>query len=154
MSRAARPAQRAVRRAHYRSRAGNLCASGVCGWHDGQVNATVTERERYFFDTRGFLVVRDVLSASEVAKFNGHLDQLAPEQIADPDERDRVLSWLFSVHPDFASLIDHDAILPYLREFVDEKVRIDGAYALVKLPGEGVELLSWLQRVSGGSLRQ
>jgi len=101
---------------------------------------TMTERERYLFDTRGFLVVRDVLSAAEVAKFNGHLDQLAPEQITDADDRDRALSWLFAVHWDFASLIDHDAILPYLREFVDEKVRIDGAYALVKLPGEGVEL--------------
>ena len=101
---------------------------------------TVSEREQYLFDTRGFLVLRGVLSAAEVAKFNAHLDLLAPEQIADPDERDRALSWLFYVHPDFASLMDHEAILPHLRAFVDDKLRIDGAYALIKLTGEGVEL--------------
>jgi hypothetical protein len=101
---------------------------------------TVTERDRYFFDTRGFLVLRSVLSADDVAMFNGLLDELAPEEVADADERDRRLSWLFDVHDAFASLMDHEAILPYLRVFVDERVRLDGAYALVKLPGEGVEL--------------
>jgi hypothetical protein len=40
----------------------------------------------------------------------------------------------------FAYLMDHETILPYLIEFVDDKVRIDGAYSLVKLPGEGVPL--------------
>jgi hypothetical protein len=108
--------------------------------HDGRVTTTLSERERYFLDTRGFLVVPGVLSGDEVTKFNTHLDRLAPEKIRDPDERDRAISWLFNVHPDFASLMDHQAILPYLRAFVDEKLRIDGAYALVKLPGEGVEL--------------
>jgi hypothetical protein len=100
----------------------------------------VSERDRYLFDTRGFLVLRGVLSTREVATFNGYLDQMAPEQVDDPDERDRRLSWLFDVHRDFASLMDHEAIVPYLRAFVDERVRLDGAYALVKLPGEGVEL--------------
>jgi hypothetical protein len=102
--------------------------------------AGVTERERYLFDTRGFLVVRDVLGADEVARFNAHLDRLTPEEIGDPDARDRGLSWLFDVHADFAALMDHAVILPYLAAFVDEKLRIDGAYALVKLPGERVEL--------------
>jgi len=50
------------------------------------------------------------------------------------------MSWLFSLHEDFASLMDHQGVLPYLREFVDDRLRIDGAYALVKLPGEGVPL--------------
>lgn len=100
----------------------------------------VTDRERYLFDTRGFLVLRGVLSPAQVSMFNAHLDRLSPEAIADPDERDRALNWLFDVHDDFASLMDHQAVLPYLCDFVDDKVRIDGAYALVKLPGEGVPL--------------
>jgi hypothetical protein len=104
------------------------------------VTHSVSELDRYLFDTRGFLVLRGVLGREEVAKFNGHLDELAPEQIADADERDRRLSWLFDVHSHFASLMDHEAIVPYLRTFVDERVRLDGAYALIKLPGEGVEL--------------
>ena len=101
---------------------------------------SVSEHDRYLFDTRGFLVLRGVLTPDEVATFNGHLDRLAPEQIANSEERDRALSWLFTVHADFASLMDHERMLPYLRAFVDDKVRIDGAYALVKLSGEGVEL--------------
>jgi hypothetical protein len=101
---------------------------------------SVSEHDRYLFDTRGFLVLRGVLTPDEVATFNGHLDRLAPEQIANPEERDRAFSWLFDVHTDFASLMDHERILSYLRTFVDDKVRIDGAYALVKLPGEGVDL--------------
>jgi Phytanoyl-CoA dioxygenase (PhyH) len=104
------------------------------------VATTINDRERYLFDTRGFLVLPGVLSVEEVANFNAHLDRLAPESIADANARDRVLSWLFDVDPDFALLMDHEAIAPYLRCFVDDKVRIDGAYALVKLPGEGVEL--------------
>ena len=101
---------------------------------------SVSEHDRYLFDTRGFLVLRGVLTPDEVATFNGHLDRLEPEQIADFEQRDRVLSWLFTVHSDFAALMDHERIVPYLRTFVDDKLRIDGAYALVKLPGEGVEL--------------
>jgi ectoine hydroxylase-related dioxygenase (phytanoyl-CoA dioxygenase family) len=104
------------------------------------VTAAISEHERYIFDTRGFLVLHGVLNRDEVATFNSHLNRLAPEQIINPDERDRALSSLLDVHPDFASLMDHEAILPYLRAFVDDKVRIDGAYALVKLPGEDVEL--------------
>jgi ectoine hydroxylase-related dioxygenase (phytanoyl-CoA dioxygenase family) len=104
------------------------------------VTIGVSERERYFFDTRGYLVVPGVLGGDEIAKFNAHLDRLSPETIADTEARDRALRWLFSVHPDFASLMDHEAVLPYLHAFVDERVRLDGAYALVKLRGEGVEL--------------
>lgn len=100
----------------------------------------VTERERYFFDTRGYLVLRSVLRADELARFNALLDRLEPETIADADERDRRMSWLFDLHADFAGLMDHETLLPYLLEFVDDELRIDGAYALVKLPGEGVPL--------------
>jgi len=101
---------------------------------------TVTPLDRYLYDTRGYLVLRSVLSAAEVGKFNAHLDRLQPELIGDAEQRDQAMSWLFSLHEDFVSLMDHQAVLPYLREFVDDSLRIDGAYALVKLPGEGVPL--------------
>lgn len=116
-----------------------------------QPTAGVTVRDRYLFDTRGFLVLRGVLSAVEVAAFNQLLDELSPEQIEDPDERDRTMSWLFHVHEDFAALMDHEAVLPYLREFVDDKLRLDGAYALVKLPGEGVPLHARAQSPRSGT---
>lgn len=45
----------------------------------------VTDRERYFFDTRGYLVVRGLLTAPEVAHYNALLDRVELETIADPD---------------------------------------------------------------------
>src|SRR4029453_732396 len=92
----------------------------------------VTDHDRYLFDVRGWLVLRGVLGDDEVAHYNGLLDRLRPEDIADADERDAALHWLFDVHPDFAALMDHDRVLPHLFELVDRKLRIDGAYALVK----------------------
>ena len=101
---------------------------------------TVSDHDRYVYDVRGYIVLRGALSPAEVARFNAHLDALDPEAIENPDERDEKLSWLFDVHDDFAALLDHETVLPYLYEFVDEALRIDGAYALVKLPGECVPL--------------
>lgn len=100
----------------------------------------VTDRDRYLFDARGYLVVRGVLDAEEVASYNALLDRLDPEAISDPDRRDNKLRRLFDLDPKYAELMDHDAVLPYLSEFVGDGLRIDGAYSLVKLPGEGVPL--------------
>lgn len=105
-----------------------------------ELGREVTDAERYLFDTRGFLVLPGVLSPAEVSMFNAHLDQLSPEDVASSNERDRAMRWLFDLHDDFAALMDHETLLPYLRAFVDDKLRMDGAYALVKLPGEGVPL--------------
>jgi hypothetical protein len=107
---------------------------------DSGASLSVSDDDRYLFDVRGCLMLRGILDAEEVAHYNTLLDRLRPEDIADTDERDDALRWLFDVHHDFAALMDHDRVLPYLFEFVDDKLRIDGAYALVKLPGEGVEL--------------
>jgi hypothetical protein len=107
---------------------------------DSGASPPVTDHDRYLFDVRGWLVLRGVLDVDEVAHYNALLDRLRPEDIADTDERDTALRWLFDVHHDFAALMDHEVLFPYLSEFVDGKLRIDGAYALVKLPGEGVAL--------------
>ena len=103
-------------------------------------SAVVTDLDRYLFDTRGYLVLRRVLDGEQVARYNVLLDRLDPERISDPDQRDEKLHWLFDVDAQFAQLMDHEAILPYLSEFVGGGLRIDGAYSLVKLPGEGVPL--------------
>jgi hypothetical protein len=100
----------------------------------------VSDHDRYLFDTRGYLVLRGVLGAGQVALCNALLDRLDPEATSDPDQRDEKLRWLFDIDPQFAQLMDHEAILPYLSEFVGNGLRIDGAYALVKLPGEDVPL--------------
>ena len=38
----------------------------------------VTDRERYFFDLNGYLVLRGALSAGEVAEINTAIDALLP----------------------------------------------------------------------------
>jgi len=103
-------------------------------------SAVVTDHDRYLFDIRGYLVVRGVLDGEQVALYNAILDRLGPETISDPDQRDETLRWLFDIDPRFAQLMDHETILPYLTEFVGGGLRIDGAYSLVKLPGEKVPL--------------
>jgi len=103
-------------------------------------SAVVTDHDRYLFDIRGYLVLRGVLDGEQVALYNAILDRLGPETISDPDQRDETLRWLFDIDPKFAQLMDHEAVLPYLSEFVGGGLRIDGAYSLVKLPGEGVPL--------------
>lgn len=86
-----------------------------------------TDHERYLFDTWGYLVLRGVLSSAEVARSSAILDHFDPEGLAGPDGRDEKLRWLFDLDPAFADLMDHETTVPYLFEFVDEKVRVDGA---------------------------
>lgn len=99
-----------------------------------------TASDRYAFDVSGYLVVPGVLTPAELAVFNHHLDTLDPESVADVSERVRSMRWLFDLHPDFATLMDHPAVLPLLEEWVDERLRIDHAEGAVNLPGEGLEL--------------
>lgn len=100
----------------------------------------VTDSERYALDVSGYLVVPNAISSEQVATFNNYLDRIAPESIADLEERERPMRWLFNVDRDFVQLIDNETVLPYLEAWVDTRLRLDHAYALVHLPGEGAEL--------------
>ncbi|GAB3400602.1 hypothetical protein GCM10027569_04590 [Flindersiella endophytica] len=98
------------------------------------VGMSVSELERYLFDLNGFIVVPGVLDADEVARLNEGLDRQGLEGLSDA-ERERKLEWLPSFGGPFLDLIDHPRILPYLLEFVDERVRLDHAYAIQMVEG-------------------
>jgi hypothetical protein len=99
-----------------------------------------SDTDRYCFDVSGFRVVRGALSREEVATYNSYLDAIAPESIMNREAREAAMRWAFKIHRGFVGLIDHPAVLPLLEEWVDEKLRLDHAYALVHLPDEEVEL--------------
>jgi hypothetical protein len=104
------------------------------------VGMSVSELERYLFDLNAFIVVPGELGPDEVARLNEGLDRQELDGLSDA-ERERKLEWLPAFGGPFLDLIDHPRILPYLIEFVDERVRLDHAYAIQMVEGTpGLEL--------------
>lgn len=100
--------------------------------HDAWMS--VTETERYLFDLNGFLVLRDVLDDETVGRLNDSLDRLGLDEL-DEAGRQSKLEWLPDFGGPFVDLIDNERILPYLVEFVDERVRLDHSYGIQMVPG-------------------
>jgi hypothetical protein len=99
----------------------------------------VTDEERYLFDLQGFLVVRDALTADQLAALNAVLDEKLVA--SDPDAPavtfgqggGEVLGWGKPV----LGLIDNPRIVPYLETFVDPYFRLDHEYVHVLRPEAG-----------------
>jgi hypothetical protein len=60
---------------------------------------SVSERDRYFFDLYGYLVVPNVLDDSALAELNEGVDALDLEQIPDKEARDLRFNWVFDHGP-------------------------------------------------------
>jgi hypothetical protein len=105
-----------------------------------EVPMAASAADRYSFDACGFRVVRGALTHDEVATYNSYLDAIAPESEADRERREFAMRWVFKINRGFTTLIDHPAVIALLEEWVDPKLRLDHAYALVHLAGEDVEL--------------
>lgn len=101
---------------------------------------SVPDSDRFFFDVNGYVVLRGVLDSDALDHLNRRIDELQLEEISDKDARDFKLRWAFDHGQPFINLVDHEAVLPYLTEWLDPGVRIDHAYGLVYLPGEDVPL--------------
>ena len=107
--------------------------------------AAVSERERYLFDLQGFLVVPDALTPGHCAELDAEVSaRLAAE--ADPAatqhrfmERGSLLGW----GEPWRRLVDNPRIMPYLHEFIGERIRLDHDYADVIRAGRG-PIGSWL----------
>ena len=106
----------------------------------GTMSMDVSDKERYLFDLNGYLVVRDVLGGEEVARLNEVLDHQGLEEL-DEAGRESALEWLPNFGGPFLNLVDHPRILPYLIEFVDERVRLDHSYGIQMVAGSpGLDL--------------
>jgi hypothetical protein len=94
----------------------------------------VTDLDLYLFDLRGFLIIRQALGADEVGELNRILDdniERPPgEKLASQVFHDFLL-WDASLR----ALLTHEAVMPLLRNIVDEELRLDRYYGLHMVPG-------------------
>jgi hypothetical protein len=136
---------------------------------------TVTERDRYFFDLHGFIVVRGALSAQEVANCNGVLDGLqhlkhgewsgwVQGHTFDTRARDGLnLQQIYEGGEPFERLIDHPSWHAKTLEFVGGEgtfdwnqgpIFIDECFANFRGPGESIPMHSgghdWIKRCQYG----
>jgi hypothetical protein len=96
--------------------------------------AGLTDRERYGFDVRGFLVRRGVLNAKQLAELNRAWDALGLR----PPGRD-VPSQRFTGHlphhAAFRALLDHPAVFDVVLELCGDGLRLDHTDGIVMAPG-------------------
>lgn len=94
----------------------------------------VSDVDRFLFDLRGYLVVRDVLDPDAVAALSDPVEEWGSAQKTE-EERGKIEA-LFDWGQGFVDLIDHELTLPYITEFVDEGARLDNAYAIYMVDGD------------------
>ena len=93
----------------------------------------LTDEEKFLFDLRGFLVVRNVLDAETCEELAALADRVWPRQPNDGPmrRRDGITSW----HQRFVDLIDHERVLAYLVDLVGARLRLDHDYCLFMREG-------------------
>ena len=99
----------------------------------------MTAEERFLFDLEGYLVIKGVLSAPEVAG----LQRIAERNMPASSERPaygrlfRVSAW----GAPYQSLIDHPRIVPYLVELIGPRFRLDHDFCIfTRKGGRGQDL--------------
>ena len=92
------------------------------------------ETERYLFDLQGFLLLKRVLSAQEVAALNALIDR---QQLPEPGEdvQSQRFGGFLAWGAPFRDLLDHPRVLPYLQELLDPAVRLDHYYGIYMRQG-------------------
>lgn len=139
--------------------------------------APPTERETYFFDLHGFVIVRNALSRAEVAACNGVIDSL---QHLKKDEwsgwvqghdyggkEGLNLQQVYEAGEPFERLIDHPSYIEKVRTFVGGDdgfdyhhgpLFIDECFANIRQPGEAIGMHSgghtWVKRCQFGVKNQ
>ncbi len=93
----------------------------------------MTPEEKFLFDLHGYLVIKNVLTPTEVAEMNAIADEKFPRpKEATGTRSGRVSRW----GPPFQALIDHPKVLPYLVALIDAKFRLDHDYCIFMHEGD------------------
>jgi hypothetical protein len=93
----------------------------------------MTPEEKFVFDLDGYLLIKNVLTAAEVAELNAIADEKFPRPEGAAGQRtSRVSRW----GPAYQALMDHPKILPYLVELIDSKFRLDHDYCIFMSAGD------------------
>lgn len=92
--------------------------------------------ERFEFDLQGYLVVKNVLTESEIAVLNEITDRnfkTYPYGEAIAGKETTLLPW----GEPFRNLIDHPTVLPYLTDLLGSRLRLDHDYGMFMQKGDG-----------------
>lgn len=92
----------------------------------------MTPEELFLFDLGGYLIVPNLLTASETEAFNAILEDRHKDRHASNPGFD-----FLSYDKSFHNLIDDERILPYMIDLCGPHVRLDHAYGLEMKRGEG-----------------
>jgi hypothetical protein len=118
--------------------------------------------DEYLFDLNGFLLLRGVLSADEIADGNARLDQIPPtlgragwfgwvQRENHPEHRGASYQQIFELGGVFERMIDHPAHLNYVARFLGGHgtydhylgpAFIDEAFVTIRGPGKSIPLHS------------
>lgn len=116
----------------------------------------MNETERYLFDLNGYLVVKQLLSPTEVAALNAAIDDRGvpgllestryvhtgfPEMAGNLDPlagpvdlyHDLLLNW----GKELRDLVDHPRLIPYLEALLGDALRLDHCYGIFMRSGAG-----------------
>jgi len=93
----------------------------------------MTPEEQFLFDVEGYLVIKNVLTPSEVAELSAIADQAfpAPNDGTKARRAFQISKWA----PAYQALLDHPKIVPYLLELIGNKVRVDHDYCIFMTKG-------------------
>ncbi len=105
----------------------------------------MTEEQRYFFDLKGYLVLRNVLSAEHVAALNAMIDRVETR----PDDLPPLVRFSERHGPDiyinnmkelggpFEALIDPEPVIPLVREMIGTRIRLNHDYGIMRYHADG-----------------
>lgn len=91
----------------------------------------MTPEEQFLFDLEGYLVIKNVLSADEIAEMNAIADRVFPNDGSALRRTSQISQW----GAPFQRLIDHPKIVPYLQELLGPKFRVDHDYCIFMTEG-------------------
>ncbi len=105
------------------------------GWEPPGGSPTgLTAQERYVLDLNGYVVLRGVLDAGQVAYLNEVIDDRAlpsPTSTIQSQRFTGMLMW----DKAFRDLLSHPRVLSVMAEMVGDRLRLDHCYGIVMAPG-------------------
>jgi ectoine hydroxylase-related dioxygenase (phytanoyl-CoA dioxygenase family) len=94
----------------------------------------MTPEERYSFDLQGFLVRRGVLGSQEIEALHAEIDAQAYPPPGDSIASQRFTGFVGTARA-LTNLMDHEAVLPVVREVNGQYARLDHSYGIHMKPG-------------------
>lgn len=90
----------------------------------------MTDEQRFFLDTQGYLVVPGALDAVQVKRMLADMDKHGVNPPTDENSDNYRFGNFLRWSEDYRSLIDHPKILPILEEMLGKAFRLDHAYGM------------------------